>query len=220
MQIQDGQAVVENGSTSVVAVDALVDWSTVAPGDVFTVPAGRNTTDYLGGLPYFVDHTIAPGSSVSGFWELVLTGAFGKPDGTVFYQIITDFYSNTGAPQVKFGAVDTRLLFDLAVALIDVKIGDIIATGGGGGGAEGAILTHSKTISGADIGAITIAMSFGATLDAIPFVGRPVMVKTSSGDDDIDCVTIDNISTTGYNVNLSGPAVSGHKINNIYILAA
>jgi hypothetical protein len=42
----------------------------------------------------------------------------------------------------------------------------------------------------------------------------------NSTDDNIDAISIDSITDEGYNVNLSGPAVAGQKISNIYITAS
>lgn len=79
------------------------------------------------------------------------------------------------------------------------------------------VLTHSKVVVG-EAGTTTIAMVFDPELAAPPsWIGRPVFIKAAPGDDNIDAVTIDSVTATGYNVNLSGNAVAGQVLQNVYI---
>jgi hypothetical protein len=204
-QIRTAQAIVANASQRVIASDAIVDWSTVNPNDIFSVPAALNSAAYNNGVLYFVDHTAAPGVSGSGKWEIFLSVPFSKPSGTVYYAVSKDFFPNTGAPKVNYGDVETILLLMRAVAVMDGYIGRLVGT------------THSKVIAGADIGAIRIYMPITGLTVAPTFVGRPVFKKTASGEDDIDPISIDTVTSAGYYVNLSAGAVAGQTLQNSYV---
>lgn len=79
------------------------------------------------------------------------------------------------------------------------------------------VLTHSKVVAG-EAGTTTIAMTFSPALASPPsWIGRPVFIKAAPGDDNIDAVTIDSVTAAGYNVNLSGNAVAGQVLQNVYI---
>lgn len=215
-QITNGKAVVTTGEVLVVAEDATVDWSTVSTDDGFVVPWSTNGIDYKGGVLYQIAATESPATSPSGFWELRLSAPFAKPSGTVFYAIVQDFWPTTGAPKVNAGDVDTRMLLNLAIGILDTFIGSGAVTGSGS-----AVIPHSKTISGGDVGAETIAMTFDTPLDDLPAaLGMPVIIKSSPSQDNVFVLSIDSVTEEGYNVNLSAPAIAGQKITNWHQPAA
>jgi hypothetical protein len=50
----------------------------------------------------------------------------------------------------------------------------------------------------------------------VPFL--PTFVKVNAGDDNVVAVSIDTVTTGGFNVNLGGPAVAGQTMSYAYVV--
>ena len=63
-------------------------------------------------------------------------------------------------------------------------------------------------------GATTVAVVFGTAFPSIPSTpGAMIVEKAASGDANVFPASIDTITTTGFNVNLSSPAPAGAKLH-------
>jgi hypothetical protein len=83
------------------------------------------------------------------------------------------------------------------------------------------IVTQTIAIAGALIGATEIPVVYPTGLTAPPRnIFLPVQEKTNPSDDNIPAVSIDSITTTGYNVNLPAPAVAGHVYHCAHLPAS
>ena len=176
-----------------VTAQSGVEWSAALPGSWFTVIGS--------GISYEVGAVSFSG----GLWHLTLTGNYiAVTNAAAPYVIQIDFDAN-GAPIFALG--DTEVL-----TLLNRWTSKIAATLGAGS------VRQKITIAGGLIGATTIPVVFPSTLSAVPtHINRPVFEKVSSGDDNIDAVSVDSITVNGYNVNLSAPAISGQKLHTSYI---
>jgi hypothetical protein len=80
------------------------------------------------------------------------------------------------------------------------------------------VTSHSRVVTAPETGTTVVYMAFAPVLSSAPsYVGNPVIKKVSADSDNVFAVSVDSITTGGYNVNLSGPAVAGQTISNIYV---
>lgn len=78
----------------------------------------------------------------------------------------------------------------------------------------GATIVVNVTISGALIGATRIPVTFSPALASAPLAVLPILQKTTSAEDNVLAVTYDTVTSSGFFVNLSGPAIAGQIIHN------
>ena len=141
-QLQAGTVSITNASNRVVA-SAGTDWTAVVPGQsLFSLPG---TTATLMGI---LTKT-APGSSLSGNWEITLAAALtlGTLAGQTYliekdYVTVTISGTNYYLPtlantDVQYAQIFTRLVTVLGAALA------ALAAGGGGGGGGGVTLPNN-----------------------------------------------------------------------------
>jgi hypothetical protein len=200
-----------SGAVDVTYNDSLVTgegvtWSTVSVGDVFIVSADN--------VWYVIASISPPTSNVSGKWELHLNIPYqGVTASGVAYAICVDYSPLYNFLIVNPGDIRTDLIQRRNIAILESILSSLSASGGSG------VVKIDVPITGVLIGANTIPVSFSSTLPHLPaHIFRPTMEKSNPNDDNIDAVTIDSVTTSGFNVNLSGAAVSGHKLRCAYIL--
>jgi len=203
-----GTASVTNGS-NIVYAQAGVDWSQALQGSWFTVVGS--------GVSYDV---AAPPVLVGNTWHILLAANYaGATNAAAAYAIEKDFVTINGVsvPQWSFG--DTEIL--TFQNRYNRSIAEAIGGGGGGGGSSTGVVTQSVIVAGGLVGATTIPVVFSPALAVVPLhIFAPIQVKSAPGDDNVPAVSIDSITTNGYNINLSGPAIAGHKYNCAYIPAS
>ncbi len=114
MQIQSGTASVINGSNNVIA-GAGVDWSAATANCLFVVP---------GGVLYTIAATVAPGVSMSGFWELNLSVPYeGTTNAATVYAIAKDFMPTWGFAIIDPGDIETAQLINRNFAIVENGMG-------------------------------------------------------------------------------------------------
>jgi hypothetical protein len=60
---------------------------------------------------------------------------------------------------------------------------------------------------------MTVAVEFASAFSAVPdTVLNPTVLKANSSDENVWCLSVDTITETGFNANLSGPAPAGAKL--------
>jgi hypothetical protein len=92
-------------------------WSTVLPGEIFTVSAS--------GVPYFIAATESPSTSTSGFWELSLSAPYGGETGVgLAYVICRDFTVFAGLPLLYRGDAESALIYSRAMTMLDAMFQD------------------------------------------------------------------------------------------------
>lgn len=113
MQIRTGTVDVAAGASRVVASEG-VDWSAVTVGSLFSVPGvePRALYDILSVTP--------PESSIANRWEIELSNVYyGPSNAAAHYQISVDFTPTLGMPLIQHGDVDTALLVNRALRILD-----------------------------------------------------------------------------------------------------
>jgi hypothetical protein len=204
-QIQTSTCAVTNGSATVVAA-ADNDWSQAVAPLMFGV---NNVWYNVIGSAVFVDPN----------WQITLSVPYqGADDAAAVYAIQRDFEALFGFP--LFAPGDTQiaaLLNRFVVTLAGMLAGVTLPVGELAGAIS---IPHQKVIAGTDIGASTVPIVFSPALSATPiYVGTPAMVKSDPAEDNVGVASIDSISETGYNVNLTSGAIAGQILINTYIPA-
>jgi hypothetical protein len=109
-QIRQDFVNVTNGAAYVDSTNALTDWSTVAPGHLFTVEGD--------GALYTIASVLLPGPA--GVPRITLTAPYGGLTATaVAYAITTDFTPNLNLPLINRGDIETGELYSDAMTKID-----------------------------------------------------------------------------------------------------
>jgi hypothetical protein len=109
-QIRQDFVNVTNGAAYVDSTNALTDWSTVAPGHLFTVEGD--------GSLYTIASVLLPGPA--GVPRITLTAPYGGVTATaVAYAITTDFTPNLNLPLINRGDIETGELYSDAMTKID-----------------------------------------------------------------------------------------------------
>jgi hypothetical protein len=109
-QIRQDFVNVTNGAAYVDSTNTLTDWSTVAPGHLFTVEGD--------GALYTIASVLLPGPA--GVPRITLTAPYGGLTATaVAYAITTDFTPNLNLPLINRGDIETGELYSDAMTKID-----------------------------------------------------------------------------------------------------
>lgn len=115
MQVSVGTVSVTNNSNRVISnqEEFSSDWSVVAVGSWFTTSdAGHNVT-------YQVAQLLDPATSVSGFWEVLLSTPYlGATNAAAFFAITNDFTSYGAIPLLNRGDAESATIFSRAMQTI------------------------------------------------------------------------------------------------------
>jgi hypothetical protein len=169
MQLNRGRVTLVNGSTTVDAMNPLIDWSTVKAGMLFIVDGDD--------VFYKVQQIALPGDNVIGSTgpgpRIIIdrpyegADAINKP-----FAIVMDYTTKLGLPLMFDGDRDTPAIFSQAMRILDT------AGGSGGGSGQPAYTFTTQAITIPAVGATVTATVVDASWIAI---GEMVYIDSAGG---------------------------------------